>query len=386
MPKLVKRLEQALQVWESTCFLFSLMVQMKSKVSGSSVLLQGPLAHWAEYRDYLLSLKPLEIQMLQEDRFSFSAEAENVLGPVSGVPFDLACWTIGSRRVYHLSRELSLLLLATSLKDIKWSDFTLPFSSFAITLEEPIFNPQGKSFDCILFGLGTEKISRERIVTLNLLCTDLDLYVPIGAERRTKLLQDLKKGRQDRLTRVLDQEFKQEGRLYFSRAFFLPEAVDANITDSITALYNKTVSHMRVPGHKYRPEQYPEWDTAMRVICGLCLYLSTLPSRSTHRSDWMKVDKAERKSNPRAITKQSEVCYVSSTIRIQDSEVGILAESNRRGFLEVSAHFVQGHWRRPPGEGQNPMAKKTVWVHPYFVHKDKLEQGQLPGGAETIIH
>lgn len=57
---------------------------------------------------------------------------------------------------------------------------------------------------------------------------------------------------------------------------------------------------------------------------------------------------------------------------------------SQRSYHELCAHFRRGHWRRPPGQGDDPTASKTVWVRPTLVRRDRLPEGALPGGSESI--
>ena len=128
-------------------------------------------------------------------------------------------------------------------------------------------------------------------------------------------------------------------------------------------------------------------ETLFQIVFGFCLYLSSLPPQSAHRSAWQKaLDKHERKANPRGIINEAEVCSVSSTIYLTTEQIELIESQETQAKREICPHFRRGHFRRPPGQGQNPEAPRTVAVAPTFVKRGLHEEGTLAAGAKTVFH
>lgn len=87
------------------------------------------------------------------------------------------------------------------------------------------------------------------------------------------------------------------------------------------------------------------------------------------------------------MTNDADVCTVSSIYRLTPEERKLIGDHavSRRGTVELCAHFRRGHWRRPPGKGDDPTAEKTVWVRPTLVCRDRLAAGSMPGGNRTDV-
>jgi len=129
------------------------------------------------------------------------------------------------------------------------------------------------------------------------------------------------------------------------------------------------------------------WDSMIRVVVGMCLYLKTLPSGSPHQSEWRPVPRSGL-PDPKAISNEAQVCTVSSCYKLTTQErvmLGLEGTKQEKALYELSCHFRAGHWRRPPGMGSDPTAPKTVHVRPCIVRKDRLQEGELPGGSGAIV-
>lgn len=127
------------------------------------------------------------------------------------------------------------------------------------------------------------------------------------------------------------------------------------------------------------------FEIAARIVAGLCLYLTTLPTRTSHRSEWRPADSLAKRPDPRAITTGAEVCLVSSVYELTAQEREVIERVGPRGYYELCCHFRRGTWRRKPGFGQDPTAPKVVHVRPTIVRKDRLPEGAVPGGSANIL-
>jgi hypothetical protein len=124
-------------------------------------------------------------------------------------------------------------------------------------------------------------------------------------------------------------------------------------------------------------------DQGFRLIAAFCLYLLSLPPGDPNRSEWTKPPK-QGKPDPRAITNDALICNVTSTFTLSAEERTVFLDPGpRRHGPELSTHFRRGHFRRRPGEGNDPAAPKMILVKPALVRGDRLREGELPAGALT---
>ena len=214
------------------------------------------------------------------------------------------------------------------------------------------------------------------MLIIRLISTEIDRFQPLSQFEKGMMMSQYQKGKFDKVT----------GKITFSSIFaerLIPDSLIGVPISKIGDLYI-TESHdqlLRKAGYT-KAEVADGGDLAIRIALGLCIYLSTLPSTTPHRSEWQK-HRGER--DRKAITDGAEICTVSSIFKLTTEEKEIVRQMHGRATVELSAHFRRGHWRRPPGQGQNPKAMKTVWVRPCLVRKDKLEEGQIVGGAVTQL-
>lgn len=378
------RLEQALRVWEDLCFL------RRARVLALTALkkplpypLDGALRHWQDFRRDLLAAGPDGDFAIEK----YVTPAEHMLKAVGAnlvsLPIELASWTAQSRRIFRPSEELQALLNATSLDGVRWSDVPWPFGAFAVTLEVPLKGETGIDYDCILVhglsaldGDGVEKsVIQFRLFSSAFEGAAIDRFTREGVTKALTLKQWPK----------LDRRMKEaEDRLRRAKTsvFSLVEdkVGDAPVTDAVHELLFKI--HGRTCGCG---GTHPEWDQAVRLVVGLCLYLSTLPSNSPHRSPWQRPKKSAN-AHPKAIVNEAEVCTISSAHRLTAEErEAFISDGQHVGTRELSAHWRRGHWRRPPGKGNDPTAPKVVHVRPTLVRRDKLGPGTLTGGSETSM-
>jgi hypothetical protein len=160
------------------------------------------------------------------------------------------------------------------------------------------------------------------------------------------------------------------------------EVVDtSSIKTSATDLAVQSYKKLGVGSPLGPGEQIEEWNSATRIVIGLLMYLSSLPSQSPHVSDWVPPQRGT--ADPSAIYDGMEVCHVRSTHTLTTTERAVV--DNGRTGRELAAHWRKGYWRRPLGKGNDPTAEKTVWIKPVLVREDRLEDGALPGGATTIL-
>ena len=156
MKKTIYRLEQAISFWEDYCFSvqaeYQILVSRGEKPASG---LRGLLVNHEHLRQSMLNVfsddaingadKITEEYVFPKEAYSLSRDNQ-----IMYLPFALLTWSRSSRRVFSLSRDLQVLLDATSLEGVAWSDIQLPFDSFVVTLERPLIDPRGAKFDTVL--------------------------------------------------------------------------------------------------------------------------------------------------------------------------------------------------------------------------------------------
>ncbi len=389
MKRQFERLEQALRLWEDNCYTYDVnrrACKLWRRDPPFTVI--EPMLHWQEFRDYLLHFR--KGKQFDDRRFFGSGPASlPELATIRYTPEALAGWTIGSRRVYHLESDLQILLSLTSMKGISWADVPWPFNSFAITLDQPIITQKLQNgtqctveYDTIILyqtvvPLPDNVLRREaRIVLL-----DKALERRRGLSRfdREEIDSLVARGK---LNRALDLlESKTKGTPVAAEWFGVDLAAAGE------SLVGRTSEFIRDKGTILGEDSpsFESWDAAARIVGGLCLYLTTLPPKSSHVSQWQPVEPGIKNPDPRAISTGAEVCLVSAQHKLTPEEIRVIREIGSRGFYELCAHWRTGHWRRKPGFGNDPTARKTVQVLPTLVRQDRLAEGEQPGGSEFVI-
>lgn len=300
------------------------------------------------------------------------------------IPRQLLSWHKDSRRVYHLSEDLEVLLRLTSLKDVNWGDIRLPFPSFVITLNQPL---EGR-YDCIILSTILDALTGTPLTFISLLPRTLG--EACQTSRRNfgyEAARDLAgRGRWKKLAEHIGPA-KLESVDVVTFAFNMAAIAETPVATPLSR-YAPAPVGLPVEAALRADIGAQANDDAMRIIAGLCLYLKTLPPGSPLLGPWVRVrppSTGKRKPKPSTlITDAAQVCTVASTFVLTHEERAIVREHGASG-LSLSPHFREGHWRRPPGKGSDPTAEKTVWVRPTVVNRHKLAEGELPGGAEKTI-
>lgn len=313
----------------------------------------------------------------------------------------LAPWTFHSRRVFHLTEELQALLAATSLRGMKWSDVSWLFPSFVVILEQPIVGDSGKA-DCIVVNQalyrndrtqyvitsGELRLGDEKVLYMRLLPRELCNIGKLSTTLKKQIESAIAAKQWRRVCNLIDVT-PESGQPISGLTFALDmnRVADELVTKSIKGLVLE--SGMPIDNRStFRTSSLTEWNEAARIVVGMCLYLSTLPLKSPHRSNWTPARQQSNKPDSLAVTSEAEVCTVSSvhTLTREEREVlGLEGAERQRAHYEVKTHFRRGHWRRPPGMGDDPNALKIVWVKPTLVRRDRLPENALPSGAEAQL-
>ena len=344
----VLRLEQALRHWEDTCY-----YQLENNAYLRSV--GRALPHQAD--ETLRRAPALRSSLLVSgsgdldiDQFIQPVEETGkALWQLVQLPLMLAIWTMASRRIFQVSSELQALLNATSLNGIRWSDVRLPFPSFAVALPSPIVGNDGRAYDCVMVtqsggpideqlaaevsritGRATAPSETFSMLEFRLLPSALGTTSPVSRFDK----EHVSKGKARKDPQKVQHWLKRiKQGLHPCRpsvfSFRVDPVSDTPVTTSLKSLSDVTLASTCKCG-----KSHPEWDAAARIVVGVCLYLSTLPSDrpTTERSEWKPAGDA--KKEPRLITSAAEVCMVSTSHR--------LAPVEREEFLKDRSEEAEG--------------------------------------------
>jgi hypothetical protein len=334
-------------------------------------VLNGPAKHWKDYRKHLTRI--------HQDGFDYDKFVGKVWDDAPSETFprqrllasQVASWMKSSRRIYRVPEDLELLLAATSLNDVNWENVRWPFDSFLITLEVPIILG-GNEIDSILvcYELGEKSVSNATYILAvprNMKKMDA-VFIGDQSERisRALLNKDYDYASQ-KLNAILTNRLRSESpeMLILSKEAFRGDGLAAHFENEVW----EDVGMQKI----------------LRIVFGMLLYLQSLPASITAPSGWKRSEAVKEPGHPKKITLASEVCNIASVYKLNLQEKAVFRNGLRGAHLEVSVHYREGHWRRPPGKGSDPNFPKTVWVRPTIVRFDKLEDGGLPGGSEEKL-
>jgi hypothetical protein len=334
--------------------------------------------HWNELRGDLLNDVPQREIM---DKYVTQCPFRGFIGLL---PTGLHQWTKHSRRVFHLSEELLTLLSLTSLDGLNWKNVPWPFSSFLVTLEMPLIGKTGVPYDAILVHRWNLGEGEALIITL--FSSELERYHTITSMDRDRLRRLYRIGRYEKVITQLIAKSKQYDAMDMKLiGMALPPGFDDRPVEE------SCVDHFQRAGLESLLKEgvgvdVSVSDAACRIAVGLCLYLTTLPNNGgEHCSPWERaVPQSEKKRDPHAISNEALVCTVTSIYKFSAEERETVEALRGCAHAEMCAHFRRGHWRRPPGKGNDPEASKTVWVRPTLVRKNRLKPGEVPGGALVL--
>src|SRR3989344_2770685 len=312
----VRRLEQLLRYWEDRCFILKqILIQYAGTQNQQQLPELGPLDHAPTFRRHLL--ESLDVPF-DADRFRGSTAIYRALldyagSTVANAPGALFAWTKHSRRVYQMSAELEQLLLVTSLKEITWADVPWPFPSFAVSLNTAIYSASGAPYDFLLISRETLPTVGE-FVSIRLISSEFEKYEPLGQADYRTVDEYVRRCRWKLLERWIARRGRSEPRMSTGVVHVVAQMKNTHVTDSLiesARTFGLTVDDIRL---EIKDAKHAEWDVAARLIVGLCLYLQTLPGKR-HTSQWRPIPRSAG-FDPTALTKTSEVCYVTSSHRL----------------------------------------------------------------------
>ena len=381
MDATTKRLEEMLRVWESYHFTLNALSRIQV-VTGrpQTVPLVGPVALWDKLRAHLLKAMDEHNDDVFFDekvaRFILQDDGSNFY---TMMPLAFANWMRRSRRIYHIGAELEQLMLMTSLRGITWGDVSLPFEAFAITLEVPISDRHGTEYDCILVDASSKSNTLIYVFSRTIAGT-----ARIDSSTRDQVYRLIRQEKIGKAVKVLKKLHKHKANVGVGRLLSL------DITQLSEDIGDITSKVQEISDLNARQEL----DDAMfinRVVVSLCMYLKSMPpgSDATRERAAHAPRSTSGGSTSADITDEVRVCEVLNIYPLNTQEQRELSQTKLftvETFRELSAHFRAGHWRRPPGRGDDPTAPKTVHVRPTIVRAEKREHGTLLGGLQQVLN
>jgi len=390
MAYLVERIEKCLRAWEDLWFLVEAGSRAMIALGKPPVMdLREPVLQNApKFRKKLLKNRQNPVNILD---FLPSKLWDQTIYALPNFASQIAPWCMHSRRLYFIREDLQAVLNATSLDGVTWEDIYFPFPSFVVCLQKPLKDKSSNDYDLVMVTTTNhEQIGGHEIPVIDFtyIGKACDSYQPLSFANRENIRYRMEKGQWEHTRQLVLGFMKKIDSPHkpFVRSFFF------GFTSESRAL--EVMSTAQMISDNVKKDQGSLWaddvelnNSAVRVIAGMCLYLKTLPFGSPHQSEWRPVPRSGL-PDPRAISNEAQVCTVSSCYKLTTEErvvLGLEGTIEQRASYELSCHFRQGHWRRAPGLGHDPNAPKTVHVRPCIVRKDRLREGELPGGSQAIV-
>ncbi len=390
--QLIKRLQQVLETWEANCFLMWILERFSLEHGTfTEYPLIGATANWQDFRAYLKSITPLEKNFLYDtERFPLVYLGNENNYPFSHIPCALSHWVWGGKRVYEISADATMVFFATKLDKLRWQDVQLPLPAFTITLEHPIYGPNGHEYDTIIVSTSWDERGR-RVLSFLLLNKLLDQRQRwVSKDDVQNLTGLLSKRRWVKLAHKINQVARR-GDMHnvplFSFFQLFPDQIeDMLVNESVMNQYNQGARKVRAKLIDPAKTQNPEWDAALRVVIAMIQYLRTFPVPQRIRSDQGPLKDRISKNKPVWVPESDDVCVVASTIRLREEARVYFREYIRNPTAEASTRIVEGYNRRPPNTAHIvPPVPRSEWVSPYIRGMNTfLETGEFEGAVKII--
>lgn len=394
MRKRIDILENLLRVWEETGFIRSCLkkaADMCGNPPGYPPIFDEAypeiLLHWRDLREHLLQAQTGgafdSARFLGAPNIEALNDNGDRLNYFRLLPWALWQWSAHSRRVFRIDDDLQALLRVTSFhKELTGGDLKLPFPAFLLLPARPIaYAPAAglrpRSYAGLLAFIVPPAITGRQgteLLGIFLLPSSLEDFKGSTSLDRDSVRKALHRG-----------DGEKAGRRLGSLQAALDDLVRDEDGDACVGFAFVRLEKLKslIEGEREHACG-PLVLEAFRLVIGFSLYLQTLPSGGSHRSDWQRPPRLA-KPDPRSITNEAEICTVSSVYALTSAERDRYFSVSVATGREVCAHTRRGHFRRRPGEGTNPLASKVIWVRPAIVRQDRLGPGELVGGTDSAL-
>ncbi len=380
--KAVKRLETMLRFWEQILFITECSIMAMAPALDH--LKTGAVTNWRKLRRAILSsTEGFDVSEFAIPEKIIASEF-NHGGTYNYVPAMVCSWAHSSRRVYNLSETLQKTLEMTSVGRVTWDDVHPPFPCFAISLPVPITWKFGNKIDTLLVEFSGKTLS---IIAIG---DEMDGVKFLGHKLEERLSEALRKHKTGKLAKLI-QEVRKDRFCFTPANQMISSFAVGKIKDTVVPGADDPLLVYEGKDELAFDDSFMElWMPVYRIIIGLCLHLE-LSCRSsstvTSTSNWKPIEKPTTDNT--AITDGAQICSVEHETKLTAEEEQIFILIRKKGTaaatLELSSHFRSGYWRRPPGKGEDPAAKKSVKVRWTIVNEHRLPENALPSGTQAEV-
>ncbi|PIQ91309.1 MAG: hypothetical protein COV70_04410 [Parcubacteria group bacterium CG11_big_fil_rev_8_21_14_0_20_39_22] len=374
-------METILQTWEQINFMASIETRLSNQTSNNI----GSVKNWRGFRKLLLSHE----EKLDPEKFFFpSTIFHNYFLTMlwyDMVPNMFYGWSRTSRRLYSISEEMQMRLEMTSIGNIRWEDITPPVPFFTIQLPIPIPDRKGFTADTLLVNFKRDSLY---IIAVGMTMNE---FKPLPKDLRAKLGRLLSNGKYNKLLDLLK-------KLRENQYCFVP---GGNSLQIITKDWSKKVmiDNIDDPNAEFEtmnddgvrttiPEDMEFWFPVLRIVVGLILHINLAQRPGEKKISISKINR-DWTIDPTAVTNEADVVSIQYTQPLTEEERrihGIIRKKGpREGLKELRSHYRDGHWRRPPGKGDDPDYPQTVEVSWTVVNKKRLPKEGLPSGVQKQV-
>jgi hypothetical protein len=400
------RMERLLEVWEDAWYLFTIArrISLISAASGKKFIFtkdkkqvplenEGPTKHWRDFREYLKNetARYGAGEVYTDCRFISGNRSWAHIQALDNVARDLHGWCLTSKRVFALAQDLQILLGATAVDSVKWSEIEFPFPCFALRLAEPIVHKDQK-YDLLLVRY-TKVRGQDGLadgISVTLVQEGVRTYSAITATERKAIRNALD---MNELRRAANLTQTHIGK----RFHLIPQTFDAanlgNMSLATEITIDTCLTPLAIDADKVTDETASVMTKILRLIGGFCLYLKTLPVKSPHIN--REITPGISGVRGPAVTDNQELLLLTSENTLSDEdraifrdleneEPGSVAASRKRGEY-LKPRYRSGYWHRPLGKGDDPLYPKTEWTRPTIARKDLRNRGILPEGSQTNV-
>ena len=431
------RVFQLLQAWETLCLVY----EIASKANTKDPKINKPLAlnsaalNWQKLRKDIRGPNPIDTTKY----FPNDVLQSKHLGMLSTTPFTIADWARSSGRIFKVNVDTQAVFNAMSLASITWADIHFPFQTFAIQLAEPI-SAYNTEYDCLIVRVVTPAHIVKNYVDINEVNEKILNAMPIAKQesisnffdgvdlenykhlditlvsKQIATLPTISNIERERIRALLKHNPKQAYKdiiVHFQKfqAIQKKHLIITNVSVQLNKMLHKSVASTVKEMRENKAticmcgKDHPEWSAAIRQIIGTCIQLRINTKKKL--INWQKrADIIASQLPPNTdinrflITEDEQICDIA--IMTKNGPL-TLSTDERSAFMSDKGEeygdpspdekidgrkvpkWYRGHFRRPPGKGNDLTAEFSVDVIPSLHNKHKLQPGQIPLGAEHAI-
>lgn len=383
-------IEKSLCAWEDYWYLWETRYHLyENSDNAFNFPFEGSIRHWKEFRRDLLFGwfdSTSDDSNLVVGKYGVPRNMPHNSGFVQTLGNHIAIWSAKSRRVYTISNQVLDLLEITNFGNMTWEDVSFPFDAFFLKLERPIVSNRGFSNTSILVAKLQPSMGPPRLA-MRLIADSVLNYEPITKIKKDRIKKQIQRRKFESVYDFINHHHDHCINRYIQGSgWFIPLE-----GESIQSTINLQLEDRAFCGKATDDDVRHTWVQIAKIVVGFCFYIQSLSSNSQEVSAWKKANRAPRKALPsekKVVTDEARGCEVTSSYVLTRQERNFLDnERSKKTSLstEKNPHWRAGFWRRAPGMGNDLNAPKIIRVRPTLVRRDRLKEGELPCGSETIL-